>query len=412
MHRAVILAIGDELLSGETVDTNSSYLDRLLEGWGWTVVRHVTVPDEVEAIAEAFRDAAGRAELVLSTGGLGPTEDDLTLEGIARALGCPLVLHQATLDAIAARFRAFGREMTPNNERQARVPAAGEVLVNEAGTAPGFTARLGEATLFSMPGVPREVRWLMEHQIGPRIARGDDPGLRRTLKVMGLGESKLEHSIRAVVKAHPELRFGYRTQGLENHIKLLGRGPDRAERIAEVEAELAAILGDRIYGRDGDELPAVLVKHLVERGETVALAESCTGGLAGKLITDVPGASACFSGGVVSYANEAKVALLGVDPALLEAHGAVSEPVVRQMAEGVRARLGATWALGITGVAGPGGGTDDKPVGTVWLALAGPAGTEARLVRLPGDREWVRVGSAKAALDLLRVRLLGRSKEA
>jgi nicotinamide-nucleotide amidase len=403
--QAEIIAIGDELLSGETVDTNSSYLDGLLEGWGWQVIRHVTVPDELEAIAAAYREASTRAQLILSTGGLGPTQDDLTLEGLSLALGCRLVRHEATIEAIKRRFAAFGREMTPNNERQAMVPELGEVLENQAGTAPGFTAQLGGATVFLMPGVPREVRWLMQHQIGPRIVRGAAPPVRRTVKVMGIGESRLEHDIRAVVARHPEVRFGYRTQGAENHVKLLAHGADAEARLAAIELELKEALGARVFGKDRDELASVLVEGLIARGETLALAESCTGGLAGRLVTDVPGASTCFLGAIVAYANEAKTALLGVDAATIAAHGAVSEAVARAMAEGARARLGSTWAASTTGIAGPGGGSDEKPVGTVWLAVAGPAGTEARRVVLPGDREQVRLGAAKLALDLVRVRL-------
>lgn len=404
--RAEIIAIGDELLSGETVDTNSSHLDRVLEGLGWRVLHHQAVPDDVDAIAAAFRLASTRADLVLSTGGLGPTADDLTMAGLARALGCPLVKHEPTLERIRERFRAFGREMTPNNEQQAMVPELGEVLDNQSGTAPSFTAKLGDATVFLMPGVPREVRWLLEHQIVPRIPRGDAV-LRRTLKVMGLGESKLEHTIKAVVKAHPEVHWGYRTLGAENHVKVLARGDDARARIEVVEAELRAVLGPKLYGVDDDDLPKVVGALLSGRHETVALAESCTGGLAAKLLTDVPGASGWVLGGVVVYANAAKVELAGVRIEDLEAHGAVSEVVARQLAEGVRTRLHATYGVSTTGVAGPGGGTPEKPVGAVWIAVASAARTEARLVRFPGDREFVRLGAAMSALDLLRLFVRG-----
>lgn len=405
MFIAEILAIGDELLSGETVDTNSSYLDALLEGLGYTVARHVTVPDELEAIAAAYREASTRADLVLSTGGLGPTEDDLTLEGLSMALGCKLVKHEPTLENIRARFRSFGREMTPNNERQAMVPELGEVLDNQSGTAPSFTAKLSRATIFLMPGVPREVRWLMDNRILPRIPKGE-PVLRRTVKVIGIGESKVEHEIRSVVRAHKNIHWGYRTLGLENHVKLLARGPDREALIAAAEKDLHAILGERIYGADTDTFAATVGALLKARGATVATAESCTGGLVAKILTDVPGSSAYVHGGVVAYANEAKVDLLGVRIEDIEAHGAVSEVVARAMAEGARTRLGTTFGVSTTGVAGPGGGTEQKPVGMVWLAVAIEGRTEARMIRLPGDREFVRIGAANAALDLLRLELL------
>jgi nicotinamide-nucleotide amidase len=403
---AEILAIGDELLSGETVDTNSSFLDALLEGRGWTVARHTTVADELDAIAAAFVEASHRCDLLLSTGGLGPTEDDLTLEGLSRALGCKLLKHEPTLEAIRERFKSFGREMTPNNERQAMVPELGEVIDNQSGTAPSFTAKLNRATIFLMPGVPREVRWLMENRIGARIADGE-PVLRRTLKVIGLGESKVEHTIKAVVRAHRDVHWGYRTLGLENHVKMLARGPNAAAALDAAEKDLRPVLGDRLYGADKDSFPAVVGAMLAERKATVALAESCTGGLAAKLLTDVAGSSRYVLGGVVSYSNEAKVELLGVRIEDLEAHGAVSEIVARAMAEGVRRKLGATYGVSATGIAGPGGGSAEKPVGLVWIACASEGRTEARKIQFPpADRDFVRTGSANALIDLLRLEIL------
>lgn len=401
----MIIAIGDELLSGETVDSNSSYLDGLLEPRGYRVLRHLTVPDDVDAIAEAFTEAAARAELVLSTGGLGPTQDDLTLEGLAGALGCPLELHEPTLEAIRARFRAFGRTMTPNNERQARLPVIGEPLDNEVGTAPGFTAVLGDARVYAMPGVPREVRWLMKHRVLPRLPVPEAARVRRTLKVLGLGESKLETKITEIVRAHPEVRFGYRTMGLENHVKLMAEGEGAEARLDAAEVAVRAELGPRYYGKDEETLESILRDRLTEANQTVAVAESCTGGLVGKRLTDLPGSSAYLVGGVVAYDNSVKSGVLGVPEADLEAHGAVSEPVARAMAEGVRRVLGADWGLATTGIAGPSGGTEDKPVGTVWMAVAGADGTEAKQIRLPGDRAQVRERTAALVLDQLRRRL-------
>lgn len=407
MRRAVVLGIGDELLSGETVDTNSSYLDGLLEARGFRVVRHLTVPDDEVDIAEAFTEAAAKAELVLSTGGLGPTQDDLTLAGLARALGVPLALHAPTLAAIEARFAKFGRTMTENNRRQAMLPTEGEALDNEVGTAPGFFARLGDAELYAMPGVPREVRWLMKHRILPRLPPAQQARLRRTLKVVGLGESKLETNIAEVVAAHSEVRFGYRALGLENHVKLMAEGDGAAARLEAAEEAVRGALGARVYGADDDVLEARVGAALVDAGQTVACAESCSGGLVAKRLTDVSGSSAYVLGGIVAYANAVKVGVLGVDPADIEAHGAVSEPVARQMAEAARRVFGADWGLSTTGVAGPTGGTEDKPVGTVWYAVAGPAGTVSRRVQLPGDRAQVRSLTASVVLDRLRRELLG-----
>lgn len=405
MRRAVVLAIGDELLSGETVDTNSSYLDGLLEAHGWSVVRHLTVADDEPTIAQAFREAAALGELVLSTGGLGPTQDDLTLSALARALGVELVLDEVVLERIRARFASFGRKMSDNNRRQAMVPSEGEALDNEVGTAPGFVATLDGAQVFLMPGVPREVRWLMKHRILPRIEDGGGGRRRRTLKVVGLGESRLELSIQEVVSAHPDVRFGYRTLGLENHVKLMAEGAEAEVRLAAAELAVRQALGARLYGADEDVLEAVLGASLRAAGQTVAVAESCTGGLVGKRLTDVSGSSGYMLGGVVAYADRVKVGLLDVPAGAIAEHGAVSEPVARAMAEGVRARLGADWGLSTTGIAGPSGGTEDKPVGMVWYAVAGPDGTEAKRVQLPGDRAQVRQLSASVVLDALRRRL-------
>ena len=245
MKEAEILAIGDELLSGETVDTNSSFLDQVLERWGWSVIRHTTVRDRLDHIADAFQVAARRANLVISTGGLGPTQDDLTLAGLAQALGCGLVEHRETLARIERMFEAIGREMTPNNRRQAMVPEQGEVVLNEVGTAPAFACTLNGAQIFLMPGVPREVRWLVENQLPKWVERGEPAVFRRTLKVIGMGESRLEHAIADIVSAHQQVRFGYRTQGLENHIKLAA---EEVDQIQKAEADLVASLGLSIFG--------------------------------------------------------------------------------------------------------------------------------------------------------------------
>ncbi|MBI4819526.1 MAG: competence/damage-inducible protein A [Deltaproteobacteria bacterium] len=415
MANAEIITIGDELLSGETVDTSSNELDKKLEALGWSVVRHTTVRDVEEDIAEAFTAAAARSELVISSGGLGPTDDDVTLAALARALGTNLTLHAPTLDAIAQKFRSIGREMTPNNERQARVPELGEVIPNPVGTAPAFVAPLGRARIFLLPGVPREMRWLFDNAVAPviRPSESESPGRsarpihRRTLRVMGLGESRLEHEIRAVTGAHPSVRFGYRTLGAENHIKLAATGQGASEAIAQAEAAIRSILESRIFGVDDQELPVVVGELLEAAGHTVATAESCTGGLISTLLTDRSGSSKYVLGGFVTYANSAKQELVGVTAAELDTHGAVSAPVASQMAVGARARLGATWGLSATGIAGPTGGSPDKPVGTVFIAVAGPEDVAVRQIRLPGDRAQIRRGTALSVLDLLRLRLLG-----
>lgn len=414
---AEIVTIGDELLSGETVDTNSSYLDGLLEKWGWIVTRHSTVPDFVPAIAEAIQEAARRASLVICSGGLGPTEDDLTLEGLARALECPLVLHEPTLERIKLRFERRGVVMTPNNERQARVPAVGEVLLNEAGTAPAFRAPLLGAEVYVLPGVPAEVRWLAQNILRGRLDRGAPIVHRRNLKLIGFGESRLEDTIQSVRDAHAErVIFGYRAQAAEVHIKLAVRGSDSApispdearERLDQVESDLRQLLGEGIFGKDDEEIAAVLGRALIQAGATVATAESCTGGLIATMLTDVAGSSAYYLGGYVTYSNESKSELLGVPATTIAQHGAVSDETARAMAEGVRARIGSDWGIGVTGIAGPGGGTADKPVGTVYLAIAGRDSIWSRRLSLFGDRAAIRLSTARIALDQLRRQLLAR----
>lgn len=378
----------------------------MLERLGYLVQRHTTVGDDLDQVAEALRASSERAELVISSGGLGPTEDDLTFAALGRALGRELVLHEPTLEAIRERFARFGREMTPNNVRQAMVPEGSVVLENKAGTAPCVHATLGRAALYLLPGVPREVRYLMSKVLSPRLDRGAPLVHRRTVKVVGLGESRLEHSVREVVERYRDrVRFGYRALGVENHIKLAVSGPEPVARLDEVEGALRARLGDAVFGVDQAELIDVLHQKLLASGRTLVTAESCTGGLVGKLLTDQPGASAYFVGGVVAYANRAKTELLGVPTALIEAEGAVSEAVARAMAEGARARFAADLALSATGVAGPDGGTEAKPVGTVFVALAAGEGTEVLRLQLPGDRASIRHNTALSILDLLRRRL-------
>ncbi len=400
MYKAEVITIGDELLSG-SVDTNSSELDRCLEGAGYDVIQHTTVGDDEAAIARTFLASAQRADLVISTGGLGPTADDLTMAGLAEALGVRLVEDEAVLRSIEALFSRFGKAMTPNNARQALVPEGTEVIENRAGTAPAVRTTLLGADVFVLPGVPREVRFLLKEEILPRIQK-ERRVQRRTLKVVGIGESRLEHMIQDVVAAHPEVVFGYRTLGMENHLRLVAKGAGSSAVLDRVEETLRSVLEDRLYGRDDDTLASVVQAELQRRGLTVAVAESCTGGLLAKMLTDAPGSSGCFRGGIVAYANEIKEAVLGVEAEVLAAHGAVSEPVARQMASLVRDRFGASVGVSATGIAGPGGGLPSKPVGTVWVAVADCLGVRTRLLSLKGHRDWIRMEASKWALEELR----------
>jgi nicotinamide-nucleotide amidase len=410
-----ILATGDELLSGQIVDTNSPWLmDRLWE-LGLLVRRKTLVGDDRADLLAALAETSARADVVVMSGGLGPTEDDLTAECVARALGVPLELDPASLEAIRARFLRLGRTMTPNNEKQARFPRGATVIPNAHGSAPGFRVELGRAEVICLPGVPVEYRALCEEvvlpRLGARLAGGSPDALpaARIVKLFGIPESHADQRMRPVMDApgNRDVRFGYRAHWPEIHVKWRVPGPGAAARADAILAEVRRLFGDAVWTDDARaELPALVVARLVARGERLALAESCTGGLVASLVTSVAGASAAFDLGVVAYADDMKSALLAVPREVLAAHGAVSEPVARALAEGARRVGGATWGVGITGVAGPSGGTAAKPVGTVHLALAGPGGTLHHARRYPGDRDRVRRTAAFDALNELR-KLLG-----
>jgi nicotinamide-nucleotide amidase len=405
-----ILATGDELLSGQLVDTNSPWLmDRLWE-LGLLVRRKTLVGDDRQELAAALRETSARADVVVVSGGMGPTEDDLTSETVAAVLGVPLELHEPSLRAIEERFRRFGRVMTPNNAKQARFPRGAEVIPNAYGTAPGFSIRVGRGEVVCFPGVPSEYQGLCQDWLVPRLsARLGEPPAAGMVKLFGVPESHADHLMRPVMDDpdNAGVRFGYRAHWPEVHVKWMVPGPDAALRAARIRTQVRSVFGDQVFGEDREELPDLVVARLAARGERVALAESCTGGLLAALLTQVPGASAVLDLGVVAYANAVKEQLLGVAGALLAAHGAVSEPVARAMAEGARRLGAATWGVGITGVAGPSGGTAEKPVGTVHLALAGPAGTQAVARLYRGDRPRIRRQAAYEALNLLRLSLRG-----
>jgi nicotinamide-nucleotide amidase len=415
---AEILTIGDEVLRGEIVDSNKSFLSDRLLSLDIETRFHSSVRDDPEDIADAFRRAKERSEIVLVSGGLGPTRDDLTVEVLARTFGRELVLHEPSLEAIRAFFARFGRTMAENNEKQAWLPEGAEALPNPVGTAPGTYLRVGGTSFFCLPGVPRELMLMMNEQVLPRIAASrerDGVGGKvvrsRLLRTFGLGESNLDELLGDVAK-DGDVVLGFRTAFPDNYLRPLTRGATAAEADAKLEAVVATVrerLAVMIYGEDEQTLEEVVGVELAKAGLTLAVAESCTGGLLAERITRVPGSSGWFRGGVVSYANEAKTALLGVPKEMLDAHGAVSEPVARAMAEGVRARLGADLGVSTTGIAGPDGGTADKPVGTVWIAVADADGTVAERFVFPFDRARNRQVTSQVALDWIRRSLLGET---
>jgi nicotinamide-nucleotide amidase len=395
--RIETLAIGDELLDGRLADTNSKHLGDVLAQRGLTVSRSTVVCDDVELIAEAVREAAGRADLLITSGGLGPTTDDLTADGIARAAGTGTRFDEGAWADIQRRFEDRGLSLPDTNRRQAEVPADATILENAVGTAPAFLTEVGGARVFSFPGVPREYRHLVEAHLEPALGEAQAVRERRTIRCLGITESQLGKVMEPFEAAHPEVIVQYRTSFPENHVRLVVT--DAGADVDALVAEARAGIGGAAYAVGERKLEELLLDELKARGLTIATAESCTGGLIGKRLTDIAGSSAAVMGGVISYANEVKVGQLDVEQGDLDAHGAVSEPVALQMARGARDNLGADIAISTTGVAGPGGGTEDKPVGTVWFGLSSPRGTFAKRRFLPfGDRGMIRQLAASVAL--------------
>ena len=402
---AILLAQGDEVLTGRTVDTNSDWLAERLTEVGVHVHRIEAVGDRLEDIRDTVLRACDDGDLVISTGGLGPTDDDLTAAAVADALGVSLAEHADALASMERLFQRHGYPLSAVNRKQAWLPTGAVVVENRWGTAPGFQIEHGGATAFFLPGVPREMRSFWKHHLAPWVQQrvGTAPPRTLSFRCMGVPESVAQEKLLGLVV--PEgVRVGYRSLDPEIQIRLrIPTELDAAPLIALVRERL----GPGCFGVDCGSLAETVGADLGARGETLATAESCTGGQISALVTAVAGSSAWFIEGVCAYANAAKVRSCGVDPALLATHGAVSEPVARALAEGIRARAGTTYGLGTTGIAGPSGGTDDKPVGTVHLALATPDGTAHRCVRIPGDRARVTQRAAAAGLDLLRRHLQG-----
>jgi nicotinamide-nucleotide amidase len=417
--KAEILTIGDELLRGEIVDTNKSLLSERLLRFDVETRFHSSVCDDPEDMADAFRRAAGRADVVLVSGGLGPTRDDITLEVLARTFGRGLVRHEPSLAAIRDFFARLGREMSPSNEKQALLPEGAEVLPNPVGTAPGCMLEAGGAVFFCLPGVPRELTRMLDEEVLPRLAarlRPAQQGVMRAtlLRTFGMGESTLEDELKDLAREEG-VSLGFRTAFPDNYLRPVVRAATEAEaksKLARVVEAIEQRLGPLVYGRDDETMERALGGLLVARGLSLAVAESCTGGLLAERISAVPGASRYFRGGVVAYANPAKRDLLGVPEALLAAHGAVSAPVARAMAEGARARLGADLAVSTTGISGPDGGTAEKPVGLVFVGFADAKGGEAHEFLFPFDRARHRLVTSQVALDWVRRALLGEARVA
>jgi nicotinamide-nucleotide amidase len=407
-----VIAVGSELLLFGRSDTNGDWIARRLALRGVDVGRRTIVGDDEREIAEAITRARGRAALLIVTGGLGPTVDDVTREALARSLGAPLETDERVREALIERIRVRGYKILDSADRQARHPRGCELLRNPVGSAPGLLHRGPPCWTLVLPGVPGEMRAMFDEAAAHLDVLPATGAPFARFLVGGLPESEVDDRVGDLIGRSDTARVTILAAegGVELHV--LGTGPDRDAARAEVDRiaeEIRVRLGPLVGARGEETLAAVVVRRLAERGETLAVAESCTGGLLGGAITSVPGSSSAFLGGIVAYSNAVKIAALGIDPGMVEREGAVSEPVARAMAEGVRTRMGADWALAVTGIAGPDGGTESKPVGLVWIAAASAAGTLARRLMLGGDRAAIRARSVSAALELLRRALTGES---
>ncbi|MFP4635456.1 MAG: CinA family nicotinamide mononucleotide deamidase-related protein [Nitriliruptoraceae bacterium] len=412
--RAAVLSVGDELLLGDLTDTNATWISRRLTEQGVAVVHHLTVGDDVDQMVSALAWLAERVHLVVVGGGLGPTADDRTREAVALAAGVELRHDDELEEAIAARFASMGRTMGPQNRGQARIPV-GATPFPPVGTAPAFALTLTEPSptrVIALPGVPWELHELWERHVVDEVVAlaGNRVTVTRVLHVVGRGESDVAAVVEPVVGERDDATLAFLAKGHEVQVRLTVSASDRGEALARSQPlvdEVAAALAGAVAGVDDEELESVVVRLLTERGATLATAESATGGDIAARLARVPGASQALLGGAIVYADAAKSLLLGIDPALVAEHGAVSEEVTRELALAVRRRTGADHALAVTGVAGP-SSVDELPVGSCFWALAGPEGeVEVHGRRIPGDRGQVLLRLGTAALDLLRRRLVG-----
>lgn len=410
MLTAEIIAIGSELLTPDRTDTNSLWLTERLNNIGIEVKLKTIVGDDDARLEETIRDALKRSAIVITTGGLGPTEDDITRKIAARALGRRLLFNEKVLEVIRAKFAHWGRKMPEINARQAMVLEGAEILDNPNGSAPGMYLEHEGRAIILLPGPPREMRPMFESHVQARlrVKAGDVRVVRRVLRVSGLGESAVDERIAPVYTQYtnPQTTILFNQSEIEIHLTAQGKTEQEAELLLDgLAGQIEERLGDSIFAFRGERMEEVVGLRLAVSGFTLAVAESCTGGLISQRLTEVPGSSNYFQEGVVTYSNEAKVRLLGVPSDLIAEHGAVSAQVAEAMAEGVRERASTDFGLAVTGIAGPSGGSEEKPVGLVFIALSDDVHTEHRKLMIPGDRQLIRWRAAQAALDLLRRRL-------
>ena len=415
IERVAILSTGDEITTGKVVDTNANYIaDKFVET-GMDVAAVITVGDVAERIVWAWRQAMEQADVIISTGGIGPTADDLTTELVAKVAGVELTFSEEVAENIRRLFASFNRTMPENNLKQAQFPAGAEIIPNHLGTAPGYRLDLdtpnGKKHLIVLPGVPREMKPMIEETVLPWVREmrgGGEVFLTRTFQTFGISESGLDEMVAGVISAD-EGTLAFRANFPQISMRIIVRGkPGEAEqRLDSLSERIRSKIDTYVYAEGDLTMEDVVGQLLTEQGKTLSLAEACSGGLVGHRVSNVPGSSAYFQGAVTAYSGSAKTQLLGVQPATLQVHGAVSEEVVREMATGVRERLGADIGVAMTGIAGPDGATEDKPVGTACIALAMDGTLVSRQYKLWGNREWIKTLISQLALDWVRRALLG-----
>ena len=405
--QAEIIAVGSELLTPDRIDTNSLFLTQRLNHLGIAVARKTVVGDQHDHVRDAFRCALDRCDLVVASGGLGPTLDDLTREAVAELLGRKLVLNSSVLQNIEARFRRLGRSMPEVNKRQAMVPEGAELLENPRGTAPGLWLESAGRIVVLLPGPPHELKAMFTEKVEPRLEpmAGATRLFYREMRTAGLTESEVEQRTAPIYTQYADVQTTILAAPgeIQLHLRAWSSDHPAAERMLDEMVErISFALGENVFTSNGEMLEEIVARELALNQATVATAESCTGGLLAERLTRVPGSSSYFLGGVVCYSNDLKTAWTDVPAELIESKGAVSPEVAQALAQGIRRRIGATLGIGITGIAGPSGGSPEKPVGLVYIALADANGSRDRALRFPGDRERIRWHASQAALDMLR----------
>ncbi|HUU15917.1 MAG TPA: competence/damage-inducible protein A [Sedimentisphaerales bacterium] len=410
MKKASIVSVGNELLNGQAVDTNTTYLSSELLSIGIPVVSSYTIGDDIDAIVRALNLAAADADIVLATGGLGPTDDDLTRQAFAKFLGTELKLQNELLNRIQNFFTKRNLQMSERNKIQAYIPAGANALANPLGTAPGIIAEVKGKLLFALPGVPSEMKRMFAESVLPELQRfaGTQAVVVRKLKCFGTGESNIAELLGPLMQRgrNPLINCTAKYGIITLTITATAKDKDKAHQMAEEsEKSLRNKLGELVYGTEEQTLAEVVGEKLARQKMTIAVAESCTGGTLAKLLTDIPGASGYFTHGWITYSNSAKTGELGVPADLIKKYGAVSEQVAQAMAQGARKKARTDWAIGITGIAGPAGGTEQKPAGLVYISVDSDNGCDTKRCLFSGDRRFIRLRAAQTALNMLRMKL-------